>query len=166
MTWLLNPKVWIAIAVAAALAFSHFFMYRAGRASLRGEFDAYKIAQQEARILADRAQRTEEQRRAAAIAQEAANAQTRISALEDDVRHAGAAADGLRAAAAGAASRSRASACSATASAAQPGGDPLGLLVDVLGRADKRAGELAEYADRLRVAGIACERSYDALTIK
>lgn len=38
------------------------------------------------------------------------------------------------------------------------------LIADVLGRADQRAGELAEYADRARIAGQQCERDYDALT--
>lgn len=45
-----------------------------------------------------------------------------------------------------------------------PAGDPIGVLADVLGRADARAGLLADFADRAHAAGIACERSYDALT--
>lgn len=60
MTALLNPKVWLGIAVALALAFSHFFVYRSGKATVRNEFDAYKIDQQEQRILADRANRNTE----------------------------------------------------------------------------------------------------------
>jgi hypothetical protein len=36
----------------------------------------------------------------------------------------------------------------------------------VLGRAGERAGELAEYADRARIAGQQCERDYDALTMR
>ncbi|VWC27090.1 gp23 [Burkholderia lata] len=43
-------------------------------------------------------------------------------------------------------------------------GDTLDLLADVLGRADQRAGDLAEYADRAGMAGQQCERDYDALT--
>ena len=62
---------------------------------------------------------------------------------------------------------------SARAAAAHPGaqpavapaGDTLDLLADVLGRADKRAGILAEYADAARIAGAGCERDYDALTV-
>ncbi|MDI3304904.1 MAG: DUF2514 family protein [Burkholderia multivorans] len=34
----------------------------------------------------------------------------------------------------------------------------------MLGRVDERAGELAEYADRARIAGQQCERDYDTLT--
>ncbi|MBR8344248.1 DUF2514 family protein [Burkholderia ambifaria] len=52
----------------------------------------------------------------------------------------------------------------AAATGSPPAGDALDLLADVLGRADQRAGELAEYADRARIAGQQCERDYDALT--
>lgn len=45
-----------------------------------------------------------------------------------------------------------------------PAEDPIGMLADVLGRLDRRAGVLAEYADAARIAGQACERSYDSLT--
>ncbi len=37
------------------------------------------------------------------------------------------------------------------------------LLANLFSRADERAGELAEYADRARIAGHACERQYDSL---
>lgn len=50
------------------------------------------------------------------------------------------------------------------ASGSAPATDSLGMLADVLGRADDRAQKLAAYADQARIAGLACERSYDALT--
>ena len=37
------------------------------------------------------------------------------------------------------------------------------VLSDLFQRADKRAGELAAAYDQARLAGLACERSYDAL---
>ncbi len=40
------------------------------------------------------------------------------------------------------------------------------LLADMFSRVDKRAGELAEYADRARIAGLSCEGQYDALNKK
>lgn len=164
MAALLNPRFWIGLGIIVALTLAGAFLYRAGKATVRKDFDAYKIAQQELRILADRAQRTEEQRRAAAAAQEAQDAQAKIASLEDSLHLARTASDGVRDAAAGAASRARSRACTAAPGPSKSGEDPIGLLVDVLGRADERAGELAEYADRLRIAGIACERTYDALT--
>ncbi len=45
-----------------------------------------------------------------------------------------------------------------------PAADPIGVLADVQRRADERAGILAKYADAARIAGEACERSYDSLT--
>lgn len=45
-----------------------------------------------------------------------------------------------------------------------PASDALGVLADVQRRIDERAGILAEYADAARIAGEACERSYDSLT--
>lgn len=40
----------------------------------------------------------------------------------------------------------------------------LDLLAQLFRRADRRAGELARYADEARIAGLACERAYDSLT--
>lgn len=51
----------------------------------------------------------------------------------------------------------------AAAAGSAPTGDPIGVLADVLVRADDRAAVLADFADRSRAAGLACERSYDAL---
>lgn len=89
----------------------------------------------------------------------AALAQTHIA---DDRRAADAAhlrvLDAARAAAAGAAGP-------------DPGAEPtcapalgaLAVCTDVLGRADEAAGELAAALDQSRIAGFACERSYDSL---
>jgi hypothetical protein len=43
-----------------------------------------------------------------------------------------------------------------------PAADAIGVLADVLGRADARAGVLAAFADRAHAAGLACEADYDA----
>lgn len=42
-------------------------------------------------------------------------------------------------------------------------GAPIDMLAHVLGRALEAAGQLAEYADQARGAGLTCERSYDAV---
>lgn len=165
-----TPLLWaLGLALAAALATAGIESTRGASArtdaaKARQELAEYRTTVAESGRLAERAQRTEEQRRAAAVTKEATSAQARIASLEDDVRRLGAAAVGVRDAAAGAAGRARAHSCTAEPVTRQPGDDPIGLLADVLGRADQRAGELAEYADRLRIAGIACERSYDSLT--
>lgn len=47
MALLLNPRVLLALALTAFLAFTHFSAYRTGRAAVRADFDAYKLAQQQ-----------------------------------------------------------------------------------------------------------------------
>ena len=44
-----------------------------------------------------------------------------------------------------------------------PGGPPASAPADLLARAADHARQLADYADAARIAGTACERSYDAL---
>ena len=51
----------------------------------------------------------------------------------------------------------------AAAGGGQAAGDPLDVFAVLSSRLDSRAGELAEYAHRARIAGQARERSYDAL---
>ena len=69
----------------------------------------------------------------------------------------------VRDAATAAAARARAQCADpAAADLGTPASDPIGLLADVLGRADARAGELADLADRRYIAGRACEREYEA----
>jgi Conserved hypothetical protein len=112
---------------------------------------------------ASEAARTEEQRRTAeqrGIANAAAK--DRDQALAD-ARTAGAVAEQLRVRVAQLAAATRAAGNPAAPSGSQAAGDPLDVLTDVLSRADARAGELAEYADRARIAGQTCERAYDAL---
>ena len=41
--------------------------------------------------------------------------------------------------------------------------DPIGVLAHVLGRADERAGELADVAEQRGIAGRACEREYNSV---
>jgi len=160
MTWVLaNWKLLLAVVLLVLLGLQTVRV-----AELKQDAADQRAADAETRLLADRAQRTEEQRRSAAVTKEATDAQIRIASLEGDLRLAAGAADGLRAAANSAASRARAGACAATSGPSQSGADAIGVLADVLGRADQRAGVLAEHADRLRIAGIACERSYNALT--
>ncbi|WP_041490648.1 DUF2514 family protein [Burkholderia cepacia] len=107
------------------------------------------------------AARTEEQRSTAAQQEVAENASKDRDQARADAVAAASAADGLRKQLAVFVAGARHPAASAGSS---PAGDPIGMLADVLGSIDDRAGELAEYADRARIAGQQCERDYDALT--
>lgn len=61
MIALLNPRLWIALGIAAALAFALAFSYRAGKATVRADFDAYKVAQAQATQKAQAEARAKEQ---------------------------------------------------------------------------------------------------------
>ena len=163
MTALLNPKTWVALAVAAALAFAGFFLYRAGKATVRADFEAYKGAQAEARILADRAREALYAERQASTDKEARDGQARIAALETDLADTRAAGQRLRDAIRSATLGAGTPASTAGPGTGKPGADPIGLFAQLLERADARAERVSEYADRLAIAGRTCERYADRL---
>jgi hypothetical protein len=115
---------------------------------------------------AEQAAREEEQRREQRKQEiiDAANQETEVARAA--ARDADAAAVGLRARLAAytaAIRRATADTEPAKRSPSQQGPDALDVLVGVLQRSDDGAGELASYADRLRVAGLACEAFADGL---
>lgn len=107
-----------------------------------------------------------------AIEQEITRAQE-INAAEIAALHLGldrarssaaAASQRLRDAANAAAKRGRAGCATAPAALLRPPtDDPIGVLADVLGRADQRASVLADIADQRGIAGRACERAYQVM---
>lgn len=107
------------------------------------------------------AARTEEQRRTAAQQEIAENAAKERDQAGADAAAAASAADGLRKQVAVLVEHAR---HPATTAGSTPAGDPIGVLADVLGSIDDRAGELAKIADERGIAGQQCERDYDALT--
>ena len=168
MAILLNPRVWIALMLAAVLAFTHFSAYRAGRAAVREDFDAYKLSQAEQRTLADRAREQRNAARQAAIDEEARRAQSQIVALGRDLDTSRAAGQRLRnaiLAALAALERSGSDTGSAGAGQGKPRGDTARLLAELLERADARAERVGKYADELAIAAHTCERSHDALSL-
>ncbi|ROT44988.1 DUF2514 family protein [Pusillimonas sp. NJUB218] len=103
-----------------------------------------------------------EQARVAAIEEVTKDADEKIAAVQADADAAADSAKRLRAELARL--RRAASDTAATGSGpGQPGADPIGVLAVVLGELDDRAGEVGRYADRLKVAGLACEMAYDSL---
>lgn len=96
MALLLNWRVWAAIAIAAALAFSHFTVYRAGKAVVRADFDAFRLAVSETtrKLQAANERRATEQRDQQLKAQN--DAKTREAGLRTDAGNAVAELDRLR----------------------------------------------------------------------
>ncbi|MDR8077854.1 DUF2514 domain-containing protein [Burkholderia cenocepacia] len=153
---ILDPRLWLAFIVALAIT--------AGGCYFKGHADGVRattVAAQKAQIAAVAAARAEEQRRTAAQTEIANDANQQRTVALADAFAARAAAGSLQQRVDQLVAAARHPAAAAGSPAA---GDALDLLADVLGRADQRAGELAEYADRARIAGQQCERDYDSLS--
>lgn len=122
--------------------------------------------QREARR-ATEAARSEEQRRTAEVQKAANEADQARQAAESNAAGARAAAERLRGQLATLAARHRGATEQPAASVAGPGvqgADALDLLTGMLARHSAELVDVGEFADRLRIAGLACERSYDALS--
>lgn len=105
--------------------------------------------------------RAEEQRRINTLEVIANDTRNKLDAAHADAATARTAAAGLRQQLADYRTRN---ACSpAVARGSEATEDPLVLLSELLSRADERAGELADFADRAHIAGRACEAAYDSL---
>ena len=140
---------------------------------LAGTVQGWRYGKQIADIRAEQAKavtaavtaaREEEQRRINTLEVIANDTRSKLDAAHADAATARTAAAGLRQQLADYRQRTR---CSpATTGGSTPAEDPLFLLSDLLSRADERAGELAEFADRAHLAGRACEAAYDSLRNK
>lgn len=164
----LDPRLWLAAGVALAFSYGGGRWQQSRADAARYDAERTKTALSAAvdqMKAVDRA-RTEEQRRTAAQTEIANVATKDLDKARGDARAAGVAAERLRQRVAELLAASRSGKDSGAVGGGQnkPGGDPLDVLVGVLERSDRASGILADYADRLRVAGLACERSYDALT--
>ncbi|WP_341785837.1 DUF2514 domain-containing protein [Pseudomonas mosselii] len=147
---------------------SYWLAYQHGRSVERAEAEAASATRDSgdrlAEVLGERVARQEEQRRAAAHEEVRAHAHEQQAVADNDAAGADAAGQRLRD-----------EAGKFATAVGCPGADPAVaargeaarraamVLSDLLARADARAGELAAAFDRARVAGLACEASYDRL---
>lgn len=125
------------------------------------QISGMRAAQAQALATAQAQARTEEQRRQTAIEGIRRDAQDHIALAAADAAAADDRADSLREQVDKLARRpARCPSSTAGGEAADPAKL---LLAELFRRADARAGELAAYADRARIAGETCERSFDAV---
>ena len=54
--------------------------------------------------------------------------------------------------------RARYATAVASAGQGEPGGDPIGVLADLLGRMGEAGERVSRYADEVKIAGLACEK--------
>lgn len=152
MALLLNWRVWVAIALAGALTFSHFFVYRAGKAVVRADFDAYRIAQTQALQKAEAEHRAKEQEW-----QEAANQTTK--AKDEAISNIHARLDDALGELRKRPTRPASGAVPASSCNGQ-GATGAGIYAEDAGFLVRESAR----ADQLRVALGACYSQYDALT--
>lgn len=154
--------------VLLALLGSYWLMYQHGRSVERAQA-AQASAERDsgdrlAEVLGERGARQEEQRRA--TAQEEVRAHAQEERTIADAGAAGADVAGQRLQHEGAKLAATVS-CTGTDTAAVARGQAATraamVLSELRDRADARAGELAKAYDRARIAGLACEASYNAL---
>lgn len=110
---------------------------------------------------AEQAARDEERRRI----QEVEHVRTQAQSEIDEARTAAARADDTAGRLRNELARIRKAASAAAAAhggQGQPGADPIDMLAGLLERLERDGRAIAGYADELRVAGLACEASYDA----
>ena len=151
-----------AIAGAAVAWTVQGWRYGAEIAELQRQRAEENDAQAQATVAAVEAARTEGMRRMAAVEKARDDAQTLAAAAAADAAGARGERDRMRA---------RANALASAAAGRDPsladggsaGAVAVDLLAYMLGRAIDRAEALAGVADRARIAGLMCERTYDSL---
>lgn len=119
-------------------------------------------AQAQATMTAIEAARDEGRRRTAAVEKARDDAKNQAAAAAADAAGLRAERDGLRARV-NALARAAAARDPDAAEGSPAGTDAVDLLAYMLSRVSRRAEELAGIADRARIAGLTCERSYGAL---
>lgn len=136
----------------------------AGRAEVRQQWDA-AVSQARAEALVQAQANAEETARR--LRDQQRNQEIQNAALaqaQDDARRNARDAERVRQQSAAAADIwSRTLRNSPTAADLQAAGEAIRVSADLLGRADRRAGILAAYADAARETGLKCERDYDSL---
>lgn len=159
---------WVAIGAAVLLGIQQVRVLdaKADAATAAKELADYRleVTERDNRNMA--ATLAESHRRQAEIEEVQKNAQVQIDAIRADAASAESANRGLldqiarlRA--------GRAATCDAIAAQrGQAAGSVASVLADVLESANERAGRLAEEADRYRVAGLACQAAYGALSTR
>ncbi len=144
MLALLSPRVWLALALAGVLAFSHFTVYRSGKATVRAEWDAAKVVQLAALADAEKAARAKEQSLQSKVTEAVNAGAKRTQKANADAAAVRRTADSLRDDLA----RARADMPGATCESVRKRAD---TYADVFGRCAAEITELAGRCDRISV---------------
>lgn len=164
MNWLIGWKGHAVVAIGSALF--------AGWAAWQWQANVYstqiatmKAKHAEAVAKAEQDARAEGERRVAKQTEITNEAIQQAESARADARASDAAGRELRARVTALVNANRRPDDSATVSGGSAADNLTRVLAELLGEVDQHAGKLAEQADAARIAGQACERSYDALTV-
>lgn len=168
---LLSPKAWAAIALAALLVFMGWQRIEISdaekkTAEVRVDLADYKTTAAESAQLLTQSYRAEEGRRETSKQSEIDHEHIQTAAAQAATVVADAAAGQLRnqlTTYVAAVHRATTDSSPAGGSTSQRGADPLDLLAELYGGDDEAAGEIAQYAGRIGIAGATCERIADGL---
>ena len=133
-------------------------------ARLKTRHAEYVAEAEKAAHEAEEAARFQERQWADKVNEVAQDAEAEKNALAVDLAASRDAADRLRLAASSAVNRACPRPASTSAGKGQSGPDALDLFVEVLDRHSKELVAVGNYADQLRIAGIACERAYGSVS--
>ncbi|MBI6917646.1 DUF2514 domain-containing protein [Pseudomonas monteilii] len=159
---------WVKAAALVLVVTSYWGAYQHGRSverAVAGQASAQRDSGDRlAEVIGERGARQEEQRRAEAQEEARAHAQEERTIADVGAADADAAGQRLRS---DATQLAATVSCTGSDTAAVARGETATraamVLSDLLTRADARAGELAKAYDQARIAGQACEASYNAL---
>ncbi|MHA6885739.1 DUF2514 family protein [Ralstonia pseudosolanacearum] len=163
---ILDPRALLAMLLGLGVSYGagRLHQYHGDAKAFQGERTAAALDAASAQLKAVSEARIEEQRRTQKQSEIANDAKQQADTALADAGRARAESGRLRERIAALVAAGRATESPAATGGSQAAGDLLDVLADVLVRADQRAGDLAQYADAARIAGLACERSYAALT--
>ncbi|QJQ11299.1 DUF2514 domain-containing protein [Pseudomonas putida] len=161
-------KGWVKTAALVLVVTSYWGAYQHGRSverAVAGQASAQRDSGDRlAEVIGERGARQEEQRRAEAQEEARAYAQEERTIADAGAADADASGQRLRS---DATQLAAAVSCAGTNTAAVARGEAATraamVLSELFARADARAGELAKAYDQARIAGQACEASYNAL---
>lgn len=153
-----------ALAVASAGWWLHHTGYEAGAAEVQAKWDKAQAERIEATLARTQADRSEEQRRTDEQRKAINDAHAQTTAAQTDAARLRSDLYSLRSYTCKPALGGAATGNPSVVGPGAPASAADTLPADVLARLGEAAGVLAEYADASRIAGTACQRSYESLT--
>lgn len=159
--WYLNPKFWVGIALVAVLAGFGYLCYDYGKLDGQKAYNLLKEEVNEAHRLAQKQVRQIESDLKDSADKDAQASRRKLNEVQIAAAATSRDLDRVQSLYREALKRLSKPAAPALGSPSEPSADPLNLFVDMYTRSERRSIEIGEYADKLKISGLTCERRYD-----